>query len=229
MVNIGKIFITIFQTWWRAVRQIPQILKRFGVWLYNETVELVKVVGKALKFIFIRNYLILFVFGVTIFFVLYYINKWNFEISIALSSLVCGVAIVKPILDWRDHFGEDISSARMYLYKTAQKTRRVFQYNKLTRCPNCNRPNAIGNDTCWNCNEQLPKCMICNSKIERGTQIAKCLICERIISRSFCNIFHPNHLETWLRFNAKCPVCKDPIKVKKEEFNPISTYEEVKE
>lgn len=218
LVTIGKVFTTMFQAWWRAIKQFPQIMKKFVIWIYEKTVEVFKVIGKSIKFIIIRNYLILFVFGVAMFLVFHFLGIFELEIRIALSSLVCGIAIVKPILDWREHFGEDISNARMYLYKTAQKTKRVFKYRKLTRCPNCNRPNEIGKEYCWNCEELLPKCMICNSKIERGTQIAKCLLCE--------NIYHIDHLETWLRFNPKCPVCKEIIDKKEEEFLPESSYVE---
>ncbi len=218
LVNLGKVITTLFQAWWRAIKQIPQIMKKFGIWIYTKTIEIIKVVGKAIKFFVIRNYLILFVFGISMFIVLHYLGIFNLEIRIALSSLVCGIAIVKPIIDWREHFGEDISTARMYLYKTAQKTKRIFQYRKLTRCPNCNRPNEILREYCWNCNELLPKCMICSSKVEKGTKIAKCQLCN--------NIFHIDHLETWLRFNTKCPVCKETIDKKEEEFLPESTYEE---
>ncbi len=216
-VTIGKVFSTIFQAWWRAVKQIPQIVKKLAVWIYEKTVEVLKVIGKSIKFIIIRNYLILFVFGVSMFLVLHFLGIFNLEVRIALSALVCGVAIVKPLLDWREHFGEDISNARMYLYKTAHKTKSVFQQRrKLTRCPTCNRPNEISKEYCWNCNELLPKCMICNSKIERGAQITRCQLCD--------NIYHTNHLETWLRFNPKCPVCKEIIDKKEEEFLPESTY-----
>jgi hypothetical protein len=215
-VNIGKFFATMFQAWWRAIKQIPQIIKRFTVWIYQKTVEVLKVIGKSIKYIIVRNYLILFVFGIAMFLVFHFLNIFTLEVRIALSALVCGVAIVKPILDWREHFGEDISNVRMYLYKTAQKTRGVVQRRRLIRCPYCNRPNEITKETCWNCEEILPKCMICNSKIERGTKIARCQLCD--------NIYHINHLETWLRFNPKCPVCKEAIDKKEEEFLPESTY-----
>ena len=218
LATVGRVIVTIFQAWWRAVKQIPQILKKLVVWLYEKTVEFFKIIGKAIKYIIIRNYLVLFVFGIVMFIVLQLLDIFVLEVRIALSALVCGIAVIKPILDWRDHFGEDISKARMYLYKTAQKSKKVFQYRKLVRCPNCNRPNEISRDSCWNCQELLPKCMICNSKIERGTKIAKCQLCG--------NIYHVNHLETWLRFNPKCPVCKEIIDKKEEEFQPESTYEE---
>lgn len=216
--NIGKFFATMFQAWWRAIKQIPQIIKRFGVWIYQKSVEFLKVIGRSIRYIIIRNYLILFIFGIAMFLVFHFMNIFTLEVRIALSALVCGVAIVKPILDWRDHFGEDISNARMYLYKTAQKTRRVIQRRKLIRCPYCNRPNEIIREACWHCEEILPQCMICNSKIESGTQIARCQLCD--------NIYHINHLETWLRFNPKCPVCKEIIDKKEEEFLPEISYAE---
>ena len=217
LASIGKVIGTIFQAWWRAVKQIPQIVKKFGIWIYTKTVDFLRIIGKTLKFLIVRNYFILFILGISMLIVFYFLDKLD-ETNIALSVLVCGIAIVKPILDWRDHFGEDISKARMYLYKTAQKTREVLQTRKLlTRCPYCNRPNEMGKDTCWYCAAILPKCMICNGRIERGTKIARCLHCD--------NLYHINHLETWLRFNPKCPVCKEIIDKKEEEFLPAEFVE----
>jgi hypothetical protein len=217
-VSIGKAIATIFQAWWRAIKQIPTILKRFGSWLFENIKNLFEVIWKSIKFILVRNYLILFVFGIAMFVVFHILNVFTLEVRISLSALVCGIAVVKPILDWREHFGEDISNARMYLYRTAQKTKKIFRPKKIARCPNCQRPNDVKHEYCWNCGELLPKCMICNSKIERGTRIAKCELCS--------NIYHIDHLETWLRFNPKCPVCKEIIQKKEEEFLPEMTYVE---
>lgn len=211
-VNMGKFIATMFQAWWRAIKQIPQIIKRFFIWIYTKSIEIIKTIGKAIKFIVVRNYLILFVFGIAMFVVFQVLGIFNFETRIALAALVCGIAIVKPILDWREHFGEDISNARMFLYKTAHKTTKVLQRRKLIRCPYCERPNEYSAEYCWHCEKLLPKCMICGSKIERGTQIAKCTLCD--------NIYHINHLETWLRFNPKCPVCKEILEKEEEEFLP---------
>jgi len=211
-VNMGKFIATMFQAWWRAIKQIPQIIKRFFIWIYTKSIEIIKTIGKAIKFIVVRNYLILFVFGIAMFVVFQVLGIFNFETRIALAALVCGIAIVKPILDWIEHFGEDISNARMFLYKTAHKTTKVLQRRKLIRCPYCERPNEYSAEYCWHCEKLLPKCMICGSKIERGTQIAKCTLCD--------NIYHINHLETWLRFNPKCPVCKEILEKEEEEFLP---------
>jgi hypothetical protein len=64
---------------------------------------------------------------------------------------------------------------------------------------------------CWNCSKLLPRCKICNSYVETGTEVAVCQHCD--------NIYHENHLRTWLRLNPKCPMCKEEIKeIKTEEL-----------
>ncbi len=223
MKDIGKIIATFFQSLWRGIKYLPSLIVKLAKMLYDperfkRMVRWVKAklkaiftwIGDAFKFIFVRNYLILFAFGIALFFLL---NMLEMEIRIAMSALVCGVAIVKPILDWREHFGEDVSKARIFLYKTGQKTKNLLRRKGLTRCPNCLRPNPITNRECWHCKKDIPRCLICNNIVEREVAISRCNSCD--------NIYHVNHLETWIRFNPKCPVCKEEIKkIEIEEFKP---------
>ncbi|MCG3222222.1 MAG: hypothetical protein H7641_12660 [Candidatus Heimdallarchaeota archaeon] len=217
--TIGRILETIAQAWWKVTKQIPRILKRFFQWIYNPERfkkimrwiwKQIKVIGRSIKYIFVRNYLILFIFGVVLFFVLPK-DVLNFEIRLAISSLVCLVAFVKPILDWREYFGEDVSSARTFLYKTSTKVTKRLKRRVIIRCPYCNYPNTSQRMDCWNCTKMLPRCKICNSFVEQGTEVAVCQHCD--------NIYHENHLRTWLRLNPKCPMCKEEIeKIETEEL-----------
>jgi hypothetical protein len=221
--DLGKVLATFFQSLWRGIKYIPNLIVRLAKYLYDperfkrmirwvkaKFIAVFKWIGEAFKFIFIRNYLLLFAFGIALFFLL---NILEMEIRIALTALVCGVAIIKPILDWREHFGEDVSKARMFLYKTGQKTRNLLKRRGLTRCAYCLRPNPIVNQECWNCKKDIPRCLICNNIVEREIEISRCKSCD--------NIFHVNHLQTWIRFNPKCPVCKEEIKkIEIEEFEP---------
>ncbi|MHA1953779.1 MAG: hypothetical protein ACW96U_07525 [Candidatus Heimdallarchaeaceae archaeon] len=210
--TLGRIIETIAQAWWKVTKQIPKILKRLAKWLYNPERfkrimrwiwDKIKVIGRAIKYVFIRNYLILFAFGVALFFILPK-DELNFEVRLAISSLVCLVAFVKPILDWREYFGEDVSSARTFLYKTSTKVTKRLKRRVIIRCPYCNYPNTSQRMDCWNCTKMLPRCKICNSYVEQGTEVAVCQHCD--------NIYHENHLRTWLRLNPKCPMCKEEIK-----------------
>jgi len=221
--DIGKVLLTFSQSLWRGIKYIPNLIVKLAKYLYDperfkRMVRWVKAklkaifiwIGEAFKFIFVRNYLILFTFGIALFFLL---NMLEMEIRIAMSALVCGVAVVKPILDWREHFGEDVSKARMFLYKTGQKTRNILRRRGLARCPYCMRPNPLVDRECWNCKKEIPRCLICNNIVEREIEISRCKSCD--------NIFHVNHLKTWIRFNAKCPVCHEEIKkIETEVFEP---------
>ncbi|MHA1223571.1 MAG: RING finger domain-containing protein [Candidatus Heimdallarchaeaceae archaeon] len=222
--DVGKLFVTIFHSWWKGVRAIPSYIARLARFLFDperfrrlirflkeKIIFICTWIWKILKFVILHNYLLLFAFGIALYFLF---NVLNQETRIALSSLVCSVAVVKPILDWREHFGEDISRARLFLYKTSQKTWNVLHFNKIIHCPYCLQPNPVIRRNCWNCKREIPRCLICGNVVERGSEIVRCKSCE--------NIFHSNHLKTWLRFNFKCPVCKQ--KMEKEErsenFNP---------
>lgn len=221
--NIGNIFFTFFKAWAKAIKQIPRIIKklveilydperfkRMVKWVYKQ----IKLVGRAIKYIVVRNYIFLFIFGIAIFFILKIPRiDLGLEIRLSLSSLVCFVAIVKPLLDWREHFGEEISSARMFLYKTTQKTRNVFKRRDIIRCPHCNYSNIASRRVCWNCKEQIPNCWICNRVFEPQMEVAVCPHCK--------NNYHIKHLKAWLRFNPKCPVCHEPIeKIETEIYLP---------
>ncbi|NPD87431.1 MAG: hypothetical protein HGN29_01825 [Asgard group archaeon] len=218
--TIGRIIETITQAWWKVTKQIPRILKKFFKWLYNpERFKRImrwiwnqlKVIGRAFKYIFVRNYLILFVFGIVFFVVLRLFTELDREIILAISSLIWLIAFVKPILDWREYFGEDLSSARTFLYKTSTKVTKRLKRQVILRCPYCNYPNTSQRMDCWNCAKMLPRCKICNSYVEQGTQVAVCQHCD--------NIYHENHLRTWLRLNPKCPMCKEEIeKIETEEL-----------
>lgn len=208
--DIGRVISTVLQTWGRALKQIPTIIKKAAIWFYEKTLSFFKLMGRALKYIIVRNYFLLFVLGIAMFFLL---SNFALEARIAISSLVCLVAIVKPILDWRDFFGEKISTARQYLYKTTQKTRNVLKYRKNIRCPYCSFPNPFLRRKCWQCNKDIPRCMICNNAVEKEETVAFCPHCE--------NIYHVDHLKTWLRFKSKCPVCHIEIEsIKTEIFHP---------
>ena len=211
--NIGNIFYTFFKAWVKALKQIPRIIKKIAQWLYDPerfkrmviwVYKQIKLAGRVIKYIVVRNYIFLFTFGVAMFFVLKIPQiGLGLEIRLSLSSLVCFIALVKPILDWRDYFGEEISSVRMFLYKTTQKTRNVFKRRDIIRCPHCNYSNIASRRECWNCKEQIPNCWICNGVFEPEMEIAICPYCK--------NNYHINHLKAWLRFNPKCPVCHEPI------------------
>ncbi len=217
--NIGNIFYTFFKAWAKALKQIPRIIKKLAQWLYDPerfkrmirwVYKQIKLVGKAIKYIVVRNYIFLFAFGIVMFFIL---KDLSLEVRISISSLVCFIALVKPILDWREHFGEEISSARMFLYKTTQKTRNVFKRRDIIRCPHCNYSNIASRRECWNCKETIPNCWICNGVFEPETEVAVCPNCD--------NNYHIKHLKAWLRFNPKCPVCHEPIeKIETEIYLP---------
>ncbi|MBY9000611.1 MAG: hypothetical protein KGD64_06840 [Candidatus Heimdallarchaeota archaeon] len=208
--DIGRVISTILRAWGRALKQIPRIIKEAGIWFYEKTSSFFKLIGRALKYIIVKNYFLLFGLGIAMFFLL---SNFALEIRIATSSLVCLVAIVKPILDWRDFFGEKISTARQYLYKTTQKTRNALKYRKNIRCPYCSFPNPFLRRECWQCKKEIPRCMICNNTVEKEATISVCPHCE--------NIYHVDHLKTWIRFNPKCPVCHNEIKsIKTEIFQP---------
>jgi len=226
-IDLGKILLTILQSWWRGIKSIPNLIvrlakflydperfKRMVRWVYAKLKAIFTWISEAFKFIFVRNYLLLFVFGIAIFFVLYYkVDNVGLEVSLSISALVCGVAIIKPIIDWREHFGEGISNARLFLYKTSQKSKKILRIRSITRCPYCMRPNPIVRRECWNCKKDIPRCLICNNTVEREVEVSRCLSCD--------NIFHVKHLKTWLRFNPKCPVCHQEMKkIKTEVFKP---------
>ena len=218
--TIGRVIETIAQAWWKVTKQIPKILKKFFQWIYNPERfkrimrwiwKQIKVFGKAIKYLFVRNYLILFIFGIVFFVILRLYSNLDKEIVIAISSLIWLIAIVKPILDWREYFGEDLSSARTFLYKSSTRVTKRLRRRVILRCPYCNYPNTSQRMDCWNCSKLLPRCKICNSYVETGSEVAVCQHCE--------NIYHENHLRTWLRLNPKCPMCKEEIKeIKTEEL-----------
>ncbi|MFW9852986.1 MAG: hypothetical protein ACFFDS_08585 [Candidatus Thorarchaeota archaeon] len=221
--NIGNIFYTFFKAWAKAIKQIPRIIKKLVEILYDPerfkrmirwVYKQIKLVGRAIKYIVVRNYVFLFAFGIAMFFILNIPRiALDFEIRLSLASLVCFIAIVKPLLDWREHFGEEISSARMFLYKTTQKTRNVFKRRDIIRCPHCNYSNIASRRVCWNCKEQIPNCWICNGVFEPETEVAVCPNCK--------NNYHIKHLKAWLRFNPTCPVCHEPIeKIETEIYLP---------
>ena len=234
--DLGKILLILFQSWWRGIKYIPNLIVRLAKFLYDperfkRMVRWVKAklkaiftwIGEAFKFIFVRNYLLLFVFGIIMFFVLFYkVDNVGLEVSLSISALVCGVAIIKPILDWREHFGEGISNARLFLYKTDQKSKKILRIRSITRCPYCMRPNPIVRRECWNCKKDIPRCLICNNTVEREVEVSRCLSCD--------NIFHVKHLKTWLRFNPKCPVCHQEMKkIRTEVFEPPLVEDEITE
>ncbi len=208
--DVGRVISTILRAWGRALKQIPGIIKKAAIWFYEKTLSFFKLIGRVLKYIIVRNYFLLFGLGIAMFFLL---SNFALELRIATSSLVCLVSIIKPILDWRDFFGENVSRARQYLYKTTQKTRNVLKYRKNIRCPYCSFPNPFLRRECWQCKKEIPRCMICNNAVEKEETVAVCPHCE--------NIYHVNHLKTWMRFNAKCPVCHNEIKsINTEVFQP---------
>ncbi len=211
--NIGEIILTFLRFWWRGIKKFPQILARFFKWLYIESIELFKTIWRALKFIFIRNYFLLFAFGLALYFIPEERIALIREVRIALASLICLVSVIKPLLDWRDELGKRVNSARLYLYKTSHKTRRVFS-RKVKRCPYCSYPTPSAEiSECWNCKKDIPKCLICSSTVERESDVTICPHCD--------NIFHFKHLRTWLRLQSTCPVCHIKIeKTEKEKFEP---------
>ncbi|MCE7748063.1 MAG: hypothetical protein GPJ51_06680 [Candidatus Heimdallarchaeota archaeon] len=234
--DLGKILLTLLQSWWRGIKYIPKLIVRLAKFLYDperfkRMVRWVKAkliaiftwIGEAFKFIFVRNYLLLFVLGIVIFFLLFYkVDNVGLEVSLSISALVCGVAIIKPIIDWRENFGEGISKARLFLYKTGQKSKKILRIRSITRCPHCMRPNPITRRECWNCKKDMPRCLICNNIVERETEISRCKSCD--------NIFHVKHLKTWLRFNPKCPVCHQEMKkIKTEVFKPPLEEDQITE
>ena len=208
--TISKAIATFFKAWWSALKQIPRIIKEAAIWLYSKTIAFFKLLKRAIKYILVRNYFLLFALGIGMFFVL---NELNIEARITISSLICLVSIVKPILDWREFFGEEVSRARQFLYKTTQKTRNVLKYRKTIRCPYCDFINPFLKRECWNCKKDIPRCMICNNALEKDEEVAVCPNCD--------NSFHIGHLETWIRFNSKCPVCHNKIEeIQTEIFSP---------
>ena len=208
--DITRVIITVLQAWGRAIKQIPRIVKEATVWVYKKIVSLFKLIGRAFKYIIVRNYVLLFCLGIALFFLL---QNFSMLLRISISSLVCLVSIIKPILDWRDFSGENVSRARQYLYKTTQRTRNALKYRRNIRCPYCSFPNPFLRRECWQCKREVPRCMICNNAVEKEETVAICPHCD--------NVYHVDHLKTWIRFNAKCPVCHNEIKsITTEVFQP---------
>ncbi|MCK4844622.1 MAG: hypothetical protein KAS95_03015 [Candidatus Heimdallarchaeota archaeon] len=193
----------------RAIKQIPKIVSRFAKWLKNIIIRIAETIWDALKFIVVKNYLLLFCAGIALFFLTQY---KDLEIRIALSALICCISLIKPLIDYREQIGDKVSGARLYVYKTSRLPKRVIRW--LPRCPYCSHQNSHGTSECSHCGKELTKCYICGISIERKDEITVCLDCG--------NIFHYNHYMTWLKLKGMCPICKKEVKdVKKSKFSTL--------
>ena len=193
----------------KAIKQIPKIISRFTKWLKNITIRIAETIWDVLKFIVVKNYLLLFCVGIALFFLT---QDKDLEIRIALSSLVCCIALIKPLIDYREQIGDKVSSARLYVYKTSRLPKRVIRW--LPKCPYCSHQNSHGISECSHCGKELTKCYICGISIERKDEVTVCLDCG--------NIFHYNHYMTWAKLKGTCPICKKKIEdVKKTKFSAL--------
>ncbi len=178
-------------------------------WLKNITIRIAETIWDVLKFIVVKNYLLLFYVGIALFFLT---QDLDIEIRIALSALVCCIALIKPLIDYREQIGDKVSSARLYVYKTSRLPKKVIRW--LPKYPYYTHQNPHGTNECSQCGKELTKCYICGISIERKDVITVCLDCG--------NIFHYNHYMTWIKLKGMCPICKKEVKdVKRTKFSTL--------
>lgn len=209
--NIARLTVIIFNAIIRGIKQIPTIVKEVVLWLRHAIITLANWSWKAIKFTIIHNYFLLFAFGIVLFFI---IDDFSFEVRFAFSALVCLVAVIKPLVEWRHELANRLTSVRARVYRTAKRTRR-FVTRKL-HCPFCDHEIKTNTRYCPKCGRELPICWICSMPIESKDSVAQCPHC--------LNLFHYNHFNAWIQMKRACPVCKKEIKsTQAKNFTELNT------
>ncbi|MHA1401214.1 MAG: double zinc ribbon domain-containing protein [Candidatus Heimdallarchaeaceae archaeon] len=198
VLTLSKIILTLSRAIGRGLKQVPRIIADLSVWIYHASIKAAKVIGRGIKYVLIHNYFLLFGLGIIIFFVT---KPLTFEIRIALSFLICIIALIKPLVDQRERIGRRVNSARLYLYQKSQIPKKIFK--RTIACPHCSHPVPIGASYCPRCGKALVKCYICNLNISKNEAVSICPNCN--------NFYHYNHLATWVKLKGTCPICKNKI------------------
>ncbi len=205
--SISKIFVLTFRAIGRGLKHLPRILKSFFIWLWTVTKTVSKASWHFIKYISAHNYFAVLAIGIAIFFIDIGIL---FESRIALASLLCLMAVMKPLVDYRHELGDKVTTVRANLYKATMYPKRVL--TRSYQCPFCHRHIKKDSHQCRFCSSPIPRCHVCHTPVQKKDTIAPCFSCE--------NLFHHNHLKTWVNIKRNCPVCKVVIEdVRKMSFD----------
>ncbi len=212
--SLFDLIITLLKTIGRGIIRFPNLFWRFLKWLGEVLKLAVRYTWEIFKWVIIRNYFLLFGLGIGLFFITY---EQTLEFRLGLSSFVCLIAIIKPIVDNRDELGEKLDNTRLFVYKTARVPKKVLK--RKYACPYCSISNKKDASFCRYCGRQLPKCYVCNMNIEQKNHVSFCPNCK--------NVFHHNHLSMWISMKEHCPICKTNIdKIKKRRYHKTQQYKQ---
>ena len=210
LVNTINMLIVIFKGILRGIKQIPTIVKEFLIWFKKVIKTFFKWSWRAIKFTLLRNYILLFGLGIGSFFLF---DSFALEIRIAISSLVCFIAIIKPLVEWRHDLAKKLTSVRANIYRTAKRSRKLV--SRTFHCPFCDGKIKKTTQFCPHCGRAVITCWVCTLPIQADEEVATCPHCS--------NIFHYSHLNAWIQMKQVCPVCKKPIiALSKKQFKDIT-------
>ncbi|NHJ49266.1 MAG: hypothetical protein FK733_15870 [Asgard group archaeon] len=90
-----------------------------------------------------------------------------------------------------------LSAAKKALHKRRGISKQII-------CPYCQNSNSPISDTCKECKNELPYCIVCLNSIGVGEKVSICPHCK--------SYAHAKHFKDWLDETKTCPYCKRKIR-----------------
>jgi hypothetical protein len=88
-------------------------------------------------------------------------------------------------------------AAKKALEKRTGKTKSII-------CPFCLQKSSTTHESCNNCKQELPYCIVCLSNLGKDDEISICPHCQ--------SLAHAKHFREWIEKSATCPYCRREIK-----------------
>ncbi|MCE7737331.1 MAG: hypothetical protein GPJ54_20750 [Candidatus Heimdallarchaeota archaeon] len=179
LVNIKEFFVILFKKGKSLLQSSITFLKDIIVFSFENT--------------FIIGFSSFLIFGI-----LSLLSKDLILSSLSVISLIISLGLI--LVKYEQAINVRVRTTQQTAYKSAFRIKNLVMRKKFVNCPNCDFEIVKDSINCLNCNESLPKCMICKDLLRKDQEFEECHNCEYH--------FHKNHIDKWIQILPKCPICK---------------------
>lgn len=187
------------------VRRLINI-KEFIILLYDKLKSLIKSSLSFLKEIIIFSFENTFIIGFSSFLIfgaLSLLSKDLILSSLSIISLIISLGLI--LVKYEKEISVRVRSTQQTAYKSAFRIKNLVRRKKFVNCPNCDFEVVKDSLTCLNCDNEMPKCMICKDLLRKDQDFEECQNCKYH--------FHKDHIDKWIQILPKCPICKNDWKM----------------
>jgi len=201
--STNKIIYEIAKYFVEGIKNLPHYLKILVVDVYQGIV-------KTTLFVVYNDYVLLpFIgFGIVLF------SDFEDQLKMGIIFLSILIAMFRMLVAHPKILRKSLSYTRSQVHKYSVRVRYLVRRNE--KCAYCHRKISAGTNVCPYCGREQIRDMISNTIILLNEPVRQCPHCH--------NYGKTSYLDNWLKYQQKCPYCKQPFNITDSPAKPLEQY-----